>query len=674
MKNTKKTNRLAKTFTAVLAAVMMMTSAASVMASADSTEAVVNMNTNNAICQASDLVDFFGKTPDVRDVTKDLTGVVVDNVIECVFGKGIGAGLLNKTVKHFFGWALSRSEKVKEQGLTLKDVISSMKDIEKMIDSVHKEEMARLKKIDSNIVSSPFRTQVDTISSDVKAVLDAIMINRDNITTEDSGVIDTTTYKTFKAILAEESCNFSKLKLHLSDMEDFVMGSRYANDKKEGFTQFSNYILDKLNDRKISYDFDSAPDFNEAVKGINGELQAMDALTVLDCLCLLNLNNMQYKIREYEIAHGIYHVEENEKVFSSYENTAKSIAEHLKNIHGKYMDTVKAVNENTVAADVTIGDVTKGFESIEEAWATAINNKAKSFEIRFKKDITADELKGFNRSKLDNKYGFNSQGGFKVVKDKTVSVDLGGYRIFTDYSSKKDDKGAKMAVFELDGDLTLKNGTIEGGMNAVRINGASKVELDNVKIYRTKGPSLYFLGKNEKLKMTNCTIKYAQNGTDHEDCYSPDRDIFYGGAIHADSWGRGDYEIRNCLFEKNTSDMGGALSLPAYNGRVVIENCRFIGNRSRSAGSAIDGGAGIMTINGCLFRDNITATKIECKKNVVVNSGGCRGETHKETDCTYINNRHVDSIPVLDYKLEMERERSGKENAALRDQTEENIR
>ena len=677
MRNTKKTNKITKTFSAVMAALIMMTSAASVMASADNTQEVVNMNTNNAICRAAETEpafgDFFGKAPDVREVSKDLTGYVAEKVFEHFLGKGITMDLLNKATKYFFGWALSRNEKPEEQGPTLKDVISRMEGIEKMIDSYHKEEMARLKKLDSKIDSAAFRAQVDVISGDVKTVIDTIKINSDNITTTDSGVIDKTTYKTYKAILAEDACNISKLKKHLSDMEDFVMGNRYANDKKEGFSQFANYILDKINDRKVDYNFDNAPDFNEAVKGINGELQAMDAMTVLDCLCLMTLSNMQYKIRQYEIANGSYQVEENEKVFSSFENSAKSIAEYLKNIHEKYMETVKSVNVNTVVAEVTIGNVTKGFENIDEAWAAANNSKAKSFEIKIKKDITADAKTGFNLSKLDTKNGFNGQGGFKVAKGKTASVDLGGHRIFIDYSTKKDDKGSKMAVFELDGDLSMKNGTIEGGMNAVRVNGSSKVDLDNVKIFRTKGPSLYFLGKNEKLKMTNCTIKYAQNGTDHECCYGPDRDIFYGSAIHADVWGRGDYEIRNCLFEKNTGDMGGALSLPAYNGRVVIENCRFIGNRSRSAGSAIHGGAGIMTINGCLFRDNITATKIECKKNVVVNSRGSRGETHKETDCSYINNRQVDSIPVLDYKFEMERETSEQKGAVPTSQIEENI-
>ena len=405
----------------------------------------------------------------------------------------------------------------------------------------------------------------------------------------------------------------------------------------DAFVNFRTALLDKLNVREGQYlggvrivreePSEGYKDFNDELLGRNGHPPVGQTVR------------------------KTHEVEENEKVFSSFENSAKSIAEYLKNIHEKYMETVKSVNVNTVVAEVTIGNVTKGFENIDEAWAAANNSKAKSFEIKIKKDITADAKTGFNLSKLDTKNGFNGQGGFKVAKGKTASVDLGGHRIFIDYSTKKDDKGSKMAVFELDGDLSMKNGTIEGGMNAVRVNGSSKVDLDNVKIYRTKGPSLYFLGKNEKLKMTNCTIKYAQNGTDHECCYGPDRDIFYGSAIHADVWGRGDYEIRNCLFEKNTGDMGGALSLPAYNGRVVIENCRFIGNRSRSAGSAIDGGAGIMTINGCLFRDNITATKIECKKNVVVNSRGSRGETHKETDCSYINNRQVDSIPVLDYKF-----------------------
>ena len=50
---TKKTNgRIKRTLTAVLAAVMMMSTAATIAASADNTQAVVNMNTNTAITTA----------------------------------------------------------------------------------------------------------------------------------------------------------------------------------------------------------------------------------------------------------------------------------------------------------------------------------------------------------------------------------------------------------------------------------------------------------------------------------------------------------------------------------------------------------------------------------------------------------------------------------------------
>ena len=87
-------------------------------------------------------------------------------------------------------------------------------------------------------------------------------------------------------------------------MEGFVLGYKYGTDKQEGFGLYSTYLADCVNDRSIDYDFEKAPDFNIVRDCINGELQSMEAMCVLDTLCLMTQRSLQSTTAERMTATG----------------------------------------------------------------------------------------------------------------------------------------------------------------------------------------------------------------------------------------------------------------------------------------------------------------------------------------------------------------------------------
>lgn len=74
----------------------------------------------------------------------------------------------------------------------------------------------------------------------------------------------------------------------------------------------------------------------------------------------------------------------------------------------------------------------------------------------------------------------------------------------------------------------------------------------------------------------------------------------YGGGIF------GYFEksyIKNCIFEKNTASIGGAIYYDNYLGKNEIINCKFDKNISSDSGGAISG-CGIIDVKNCILSNN----------------------------------------------------------------------
>ena len=104
--------------------------------------------------------------------------------------------------------------------------------------------MKQLKFINSNIDSKDFRQEADSISDDYQAAIKKIKQYSGNITTPGEGLIDNTTYRTYKNILGESSCNVAALEKNFNIMVEYVKGTRSSTNHIPGYRITSEYLMD----------------------------------------------------------------------------------------------------------------------------------------------------------------------------------------------------------------------------------------------------------------------------------------------------------------------------------------------------------------------------------------------------------------------------------------------
>ena len=490
MKNTRTNNisrsvKITRKMAAMLAAVMAATTMASIGASADTdVNAVVNLNTQNAATAiaADNFIQMpqfksFASAPSFNTVAKDLAGIGVENAIGAIAGDGIAGALLNKGAEYILGMIFED-----EAEPTIADVLNKLDELSDKIDSYHDEEMTQLKAINSNIDSKDFRMEADSIKDDYRAVIKKIQQYAANITTPGEGVIDNTTYKAYKEILAQPTCNLSTLEKNFDIMVDYVKGGRSSSDHTSGYAVTSKYLMDKIlaNYKETQHDWAKSPDFLEYLDKINKEIELMESNVFMDYITILSVNNMAYKVREYEVENGIYTVNENEQPYYTYEKFATDLTESLKSIDGIYKQVIDDNNNNgefvqatAEIADPVGGKKVKGFHSFSEAWAQTYKTGSKNYSLKLRTDIKADNKKGFNFDNLSSStYEFRNNGGFHINEGRTVTIDLGGHTI--DCSNKKD---IKLFAMHNNTSLTVSNGTILGCRNTFHSRDRVNVNL-----------------------------------------------------------------------------------------------------------------------------------------------------------------------------------------------------
>ena len=644
--NKKTTGKIRRTVASMLAAVMVMTTAAAIGASAaDTTNAVVNMNTNTAatVITADNFItkpEFksFGSSFDFNSVAKDLAGVGAESAIKAVAGDGIAGALLSKGAEYILGMIFDS-----EAEPTISDVLNKLDELSDKIDGYHDEEMRQLKAINSNIDSKDFRMEADSIKDDYRAVIKKIQQYSDNITTPGEGVIDNTTYKAYKEILAQPTCNLSTLEKNFNIMVDYVKGNRSSSDHTSGYKLTSQYLMDKIlaNYKETQHDWANSPDFLVYLETINREIELMESNVVLDYYTILAVNNMAYKVREYEVENGLYTVNDNEKAYSSYERFAYDLTESLKSIDGIYKETIDENNNNgefvqatAEIADPVGGKKIKGFHSFSEAWAQTYKTGSKTYSLQLRTDIKADNKKGFNFDNLSSStYEFRNNGGFHINEGRTVTIDLGGHTI--DSSNKKD---IKLFAMHNNTSLTVSNGTILGCRNTFHSRDRDNVNLTlkNLTVKDSKESVIYFNSPSKaecSLTMDGCRIEncdkvflnsekskinvknseflnnkssgnggailtYSYEYPYFENCtFRGNKASGYGGAICANS-----VECKNCTFDNNEGSFGGAILA----NKLKLYNNTFKNNYSRNDGGAIYSGNGTENerIEGNTFENN----------------------------------------------------------------------
>lgn len=538
----------------------------------------------------------------MSDATTKTAGEIVKTIACFVADKAGGAivsTLVGKGVSYILGLAFEEEKEDKDPGI--QDVLNELTNISGKIDSYHKEEMAYLKLINSNIDSKDFRMEADSIVDDYQGAFRKINQYSKNITTPGDGEIDQTTYRTYKSILADSSCNLSALEKNFNTMAAYVKGARSATDYRSGYRLTSEYLLNKVlaNYKETDHDWIKSTDFSEVVNSVNGELETMQANAVMDFIAILALNNMSYKIREYEVNHGIYEVSDGEDPYAYYEkvaddmiNAMASINEFHKTVQQENLDNHDFVQAVVTLSEPVGGKTVKGFHSFTEAWAQA-SATGKDFSVIGYQDVNAVKGNGYDLDNIDRtKYGFSiNPSGHLVTKGKTVSVDLTGHTF--DASAES----GRVEAFQAEDNtcFTLKNANIKNGQFAIYVKERSHVSvaLENVNIDGTSDTAILFRSPDSKdinLDLNNCTVKNTKNGSAVR-VASKDKTC----AIN----------VNGCRFENNSGSDGGAISCP-NNDMLRVNNTTFIGNKATGGyGGAINTFSGI--VEGCTFKNNRSA-------------------------------------------------------------------
>lgn len=533
----------------------------------------------------------------VTGIVKDVGKFALDTTIDKYISNSIAGSLLKMGTGYLLDWIFDGQT---EKQPTIKDAIDKIEELNKKITSNHEEEMKSLKLINSNINTMEFRKEADSIKDDYTAVLKKVKEFSGNITTAGEGKINETTYKYYKVILSKPSCDLSNLEKNFDVMKGYVLGERHASNKQSGYRTTTDYLFKKITDgyKETAHSWKNSTDYSEVVKKINDEISSIHFNAEMDYITMLMLNNMAYKVREYEIEHNIYKVSEGEKPYDSYQSFETELSKTMAKFNEIYKKVISEnkANGKMVQAIVTLaepvdGKQTKGFSTFTEAWAQA-NSTNKNFRIELRDNIKSTKEKSFNYDGLDgNKYGFTPGGNFHVKDGRKITVELGGFTIDNTARPNLPTFGFESNTF-----LNVKNGTIKGGENALRTDGRTKVsmKLDKLTVDDTAWAGVYigvhnigkFDAKEMKLEMNDCTIKRAK-------IESGLRIMPYEAQV----------TLNNCTFENNNGLSGGAIYSESIK-CVNLNNCTFKNNKATDGwGGALNGA---FIVKGGLFENNFS--------------------------------------------------------------------
>ncbi len=534
----------------------------------------------------------------VTSVAKDLGSFALNTTIDKFVKNGITGSLLKMGAGYLLSWVFdSKGEKEP----TIQQALDKIDDLSKKVTENHEVEMKNLKLINSNIDTKDFRKEADSIKDDYTAVLRKIKEFSGNINTPGEGKIDENTYKYYKVILSKPSCNLSSLEKNFDIMKGYVLGERHASDKESGYRTTTDYLFKKITNgyKETAHSWKDSMDYSETVKKINKEISSIHFNAEMDYITMLMLNNMEYKIREYEIDHNIYKVSNGEKPFDSYKNFESELSKTMGKFNDIYKKVIDENNKNgkmvqaiVKLAEPVDGKQEKGFATFTEAWAQA-NATNKNFTIELRDDIKSTKERSFNFDNLDqNKYGFTPGGNYHVKDSRTITVDLGGHTIDNTARPNLPTFGFESNTF-----LNIKNGTIKGGENALRADGRTKVHIkaDDLTVNDTAWAGIYIgingVGqsgaKNMKIEMNNCTVKNAKMES----------------GLRVMPWDS-HIILNNCTFENNQSAYDGGAVFSKSENYAEVNNCTFKNNRANNGW----GGAfcGMLKVNGGLFEGNFS--------------------------------------------------------------------
>ena len=522
--------------------------------------------------------------PGVTGIAKDLSSFAITQTIDKFVSNSIAGSLLKMGTGYLLDWVFDGKE---EKQPTVKDAIEEIGKLRDTVNANHKEEMNSLKVINSNIDTKDFRLEADSIRDDYSNALTMIKRHSDNITRSGEGVIDDKTYGAYKAILAESSCNIASLEKNFNKMKEYVLGERHSTDKKSAYETTTDYLYKKVMEGyKETHNWKDSTDFLKIVKkDINGEISSIHFEAEVDYLTMLVLNNMAYKVREYEVQKGIYKPAEGEKPYAYYQNFETDLSTAMGKFNDAYKKVIDANNKdnNMVQAIVTLSEPVdgiqeKGFQSFSEAWAQASSTN-KDFTIAQRIDFKSDKDKGFNFDKLDkDKYGFTPRAELprqgRPQRSLSISADTPSITPLVPTLRPSDLRATPLS--------TSRTAPSRAAKTHSELTAAQKYtsRLTTLPLPTPHGQASTSArtgigkanAKNMELEMNNCTVKNAKRKNPVVRMIPDDSTLI----------------VNNCTFENNTSCTdGGAIHLESKK-KATITDSTFKNNKAENGfGGAI---------------------------------------------------------------------------------------
>ena len=281
----------------------------------------------------------------VKSVSKDISSFAITQTIDKFVSNSIAGSLLKMGTGYLLDWVFDSKE---EKEPTVSDAIEKIEHLRETVQQNHEEEMKSLKVINSNIDTKDFRMEADSIRDDYKNALTEIRRHSNNITMSKEGVIDAKTFGAYRKILASSSCNIPSLEKNFNKMKGYVLGERHSTDKKSAYQTTTDYLYNKvMAGYKETHNWKDSTDFLSIVKkDINGEIDSIHFEAELDYFTMLLLNNMAYKVREYEVQNGIYKPAEGEKSYAYYQNFETDLSKAMGKFNEAYKKVIDANNKD----------------------------------------------------------------------------------------------------------------------------------------------------------------------------------------------------------------------------------------------------------------------------------------------------------------------------------------
>lgn len=225
--------------------------------------------------------------PEPKEIVKDLTGYTVEKAIEMVPGGEVVHDLLKKGAGYILDLAFE-DDGAGEEKPSIEDVLTELDQTNKKIEQCHKKEMDYLKLINANIDTQGFRQQADKVADDYKQAIRKMKQHSKNITTPGEGMIDKTTYRTYKKLLADPTCKVSVLEKNFFTMAGYINGEHYDNNRRPSYRDANDYLLKRtLADYKeTKHDWAKSLDYAKVIESVNNELKTMHADAVMDYLTI----------------------------------------------------------------------------------------------------------------------------------------------------------------------------------------------------------------------------------------------------------------------------------------------------------------------------------------------------------------------------------------------------